>query len=89
MILHDHNSWSGVSKMTIDDYIDTRAASAFLGISPSKLNKLRVSGDGPSFFRPGGMRRVLYKRSDLIAWMEAGRRISTSPMWSGKNGESV
>jgi hypothetical protein len=75
--------------MNTDEYFDTRAASAFLGISPSKLNKLRVSGDGPSFFRPGGMRRVLYKRSDLIAWMEAGRRVSTSPRRSGKQGESA
>jgi hypothetical protein len=75
--------------MSIDDYLDTRAAARFLGISPSKLNKLRVSGDGPAYFRPGGMRRVLYKRSNLIAWMEAGRRVSTSPTRSGKQGESA
>jgi hypothetical protein len=66
--------------MSTEQYLSARDASAFLGISLSKLNKYRVSGaGGPPYFRPDGLRRVLYKRSDLIAWMEAGRRVSTSP----------
>ncbi len=66
--------------MSNDQYLSARDAAAFLGISLSKLNKYRVSGaGGPPYFRPEGLRRVLYKRSDLITWMEAGRRLSTSP----------
>jgi hypothetical protein len=64
--------------MHSDQYLGAREAAAFLGISLSKLNKARVSGDGPAYFRPPGLRRILYRREDLTAWVEQGRRVSTS-----------
>lgn len=57
-------------------YHDTRAAALYLGLSPRTLEKWRLSGEGPSYFKRG--RRCLYRLDDLDAWAEAGRRNSTS-----------
>jgi predicted DNA-binding transcriptional regulator AlpA len=51
-------------------------AAAYLGLSVSKLNKLRVYGGGPSFFKLG--RRVAYDTGDLDHWLAGHRRRSTS-----------
>jgi hypothetical protein len=58
-------------------------AAAYLGISPSMLNKLRVFGGGPVFLKLG--RRVAYDVADLDAWLETKRRRSTSD--TGARGE--
>ena len=52
-------------------YLNTREAAALLGLSPNTLDRYRVTGEGPSFFRFGS--RVLYLREDLDGW-NAGRR---------------
>ena len=57
-------------------YLDTRAAAAFLGLSPRTLDRYRVSGDGPEFFRFGN--RIRYLKSDVAAWAAARRVRSTS-----------
>jgi hypothetical protein len=59
-----------------DDALDTAAAAQFLGCSPSKLNKSRVTGGGPVFVKDG--RSVRYIRRDLIAYRDARKRRSTS-----------
>lgn len=59
-------------------YLNTRDAARYLGLSASLLNKLRVRGGGPAFFRMPGVRRVLYRLADLHAWASNGRRLSTS-----------
>jgi hypothetical protein len=64
--------------MKSNQYLGTREAAEFLNISLSKLNKARVDGDGPEYCRPPGLRRILYRREDLIAWVEQGRRHTTS-----------
>ena len=56
--------------------LSVREAAQCLGLSVSTLNKLRVFGGGPTFFKLG--RRVVYDRADLDAWMDARRRQSTS-----------
>nr|WP_245649157.1 helix-turn-helix domain-containing protein [Sphingomonas mali] len=58
-------------------------AASFLRLSPRTLEKYRVIGGGPPFYKLG--RRVFYKRVDLEDW--AGRRLcdSTSdPRWRGE-----
>jgi Helix-turn-helix domain len=47
-----------------------------LRISPVTLGRWRIEGKGPPFRKFG--RRVLYATSDLIAWGEAQKRVSTS-----------
>ena len=57
-------------------YLDTRAAAAHLGLSPRTLDRYRVSGEGPEYFKLGT--RVRYRLADLEAWTETRRRRSTS-----------
>ena len=63
-------------------YLSTRQAAEYLGLSTRTLDRYRVSGDGPVFHRFGG--RVRYLRADLDAWAASRRRASTSDDGSGK-----
>lgn len=58
-------------------YYRTRDAAAYLGISGRTLEDLRLRGGGPAYSTP---RRgiVVYAIDDLDAWIDAGRRRSTS-----------
>lgn len=56
--------------------VDTAGAAARLGIAVKTLHNKRVYGGGPPFLKLG--RRVLYRVSDLDAWMEAHLQHSTS-----------
>lgn len=58
------------------DVFDTERAAARLGLSPSTLEKLRVTGGGPAYLKLG--RRVVYEASDLDVWKAARRTLSTS-----------
>ncbi len=52
-------------------------AAAYLRVSKSYLDKLRVYGGGPKFVRPG-KRKILYRKSDLDAWAAERTFTSTS-----------
>jgi hypothetical protein len=56
--------------------LSTRGASGYAGLSPSKLEKLRVTGGGPRYIKIG--RRVFYDPDDLDEWLTAQKRLSTS-----------
>jgi predicted DNA-binding transcriptional regulator AlpA len=56
--------------------LSVTAASEYIGLSVSTLNKLRVFGGGPIFLKLG--RRVAYDAADLDAWLTSKRRRSTS-----------
>jgi hypothetical protein len=66
-------------------YLNTEDASHMLSLSPRTLERLRVSGGGPQFFKagPGKRSRVLYAKSDLIKWLEARRFDNTSEYSNG------
>jgi hypothetical protein len=51
-------------------------AAAYCGISVSYLNKLRCTGGGATYITRG--RRVIYDTRDLDAWLNSGRRTSTT-----------
>jgi predicted DNA-binding transcriptional regulator AlpA len=53
-----------------------REAAALLRLSERTLERWRVSGDGPPFVKAG--RRVGYREADLVAWISARVRTSTS-----------
>lgn len=59
-----------VQKLSVCD------AASHLGLSVSLLNKLRVTGGGPTYLKLG--RRVLYNISDLETWADQRRRASTA-----------
>ena len=64
----------------------TDDAAKFLNLAKSTLAKMRLRGDGPVFVK-AGPRVVLYRRSDLEAWLVACRRSSTSD--AGQNDPKI
>ena len=57
-------------------YLDTNGAADLLGLSPRTLDRYRVTGEGPEFFRFGN--RIRYLKSDVTAWAASRRLRSTS-----------
>lgn len=62
------------------DLLTTSEAARFLRLSVPTMERLRVTGSGPIFIKlgPGKRCRVVYRRADLDAWINAQRRDSTS-----------
>ena len=60
----------------LDGFIDETQAADFLCQSVRTLQKWRVSGFGPEFYKPG--RSVRYRRCDLLAWAKTRRCANTS-----------
>ena len=57
--------------------LDVNRAAAWLGVSASWLNKLRITGEGPRYLK-FGTRAVRYSVQDLRQWIEARAVTSTS-----------
>ena len=57
-------------------FLTTPKAAQFLNLSPRTLEKMRVTGNGPTYVLMG--RLVRYRLDDLLAWANAGARRSTS-----------
>ena len=57
---------------------DTSAAAEYLGVSKSFLDKSRVFGNGPAYFKAGA--KVLYEVEDLDSWKAKRKRRSTSEL---------
>lgn len=53
-------------------------AAEVLRMKPSALDYKRFQGGGPRYFRPEDARRVLYSERDVLAYLWAGMRTSTS-----------
>ncbi len=57
-------------------FLRTTEAAAYIGLSKSTLEKLRVTGGGPEYASLG--RAVVYHTEDLDAWVLTRKRRSTS-----------
>ena len=56
---------------TIDDrLLDTRQVAKFLGVNKSWVERARVEGSGPPFFRLDG-KVIRYREKDLTAWVDS------------------
>lgn len=60
-----------------DDFILASAVSEMTGMSTGALAQLRYTGNGPRYYKPTP-KTVLYRRSEVIAWVEASARERTS-----------
>jgi helix-turn-helix protein len=62
-----------------EPWLRTKEAARHVKMSPRTLERWRVQGDGPVFSKAGpGLRaRVLYRRSDLDAWLVQREHRST------------
>jgi hypothetical protein len=63
-----------------DRFVDDLEAGAILGLSPSYLRKLRVTGGGPAFCKLGH-RAVRYRLSALYGWA-SGKEIANTSQWA-------
>lgn len=54
----------------------TPDAANYCGVGLSTLEKLRVFGGGPAYYKLG--KSVVYDPDDLDSWMASNRRTSTS-----------
>jgi hypothetical protein len=59
------------------DFLKTPEAALRVGLTPATLEKLRVIGGGPPFYRVGP-KRILYDPADLDSWVRAKKFASTS-----------
>jgi predicted site-specific integrase-resolvase len=57
-------------------FVKTKEAADFLQISHKTMEKWRVVGGGPRYFKAGG--RVLYNKAELEAWILGRSHESTS-----------
>lgn len=60
----------------LDGFINEKSAADFLCQSVRTIQKWRVTGYGPAFYKSG--RSVRYRRRDLRDWAEARRYENTS-----------
>jgi predicted DNA-binding transcriptional regulator AlpA len=58
------------------EFIQPAEAAELTGISIAALAQLRHRGQGPRFYKPTA-RAVLYKREEVLAWVEASVRTKT------------
>ena len=56
--------------------LSAKEAAKILGLASSTLAKLRLKGNGPVYYKLG--RRVVYRRDDLLAWLQSRVARSTS-----------
>ena len=59
-----------------DEFIKPAQVSEITGMSQGALAQLRYGGKGPRFFKPT-RRSVLYRRSEVVAWIEASSQTGT------------
>lgn len=55
---------------TPEDLLTSREVTACFRLSSALLSAWRCKGEGPRFFRLG-TKKVLYKRADVEAWLQA------------------
>jgi hypothetical protein len=56
-----------------DEFVPPTIVTEITGISTAALAQLRHRGQGPCYYKPTA-RIVLYKRSEVLAWVEASVR---------------
>ena len=61
----------------MDEYLTTAQYEALRGLKSGSARAERVRGGGPSYLKPTA-RKILYKKSSVIAWLERRSFTSTS-----------
>ncbi len=59
------------ASLSLEVFLTTNQAAVVLTLSPRTLERMRVEGGGPPFYKagPGKRSRVLYRYQDLIEWL--------------------
>lgn len=56
-----------------DMWLTPKEAAAYARTTPGTLSTMRSGHTGPKFYKPSA-RRVLYRKSDLDAWLEGAAK---------------
>lgn len=66
--------------ITSGEYLDDEGIEILTNglIRRYKMRRHRVDGTGPVFFKPAGTRKPLYRKTDVIKWLERQPLQSTS-----------
>jgi len=59
-----------------DDLLDSIALAAIRNIPVSRVNKERLTGDGPPYIKDGHL--VRYRRGDYRAWLASKQRFTST-----------
>ncbi len=59
----------------MSSFLTVKEAADHIGCSAATLNRYRWKGNGPPFYKMGGVR---YDRAELEAWIRSRRQLSTS-----------
>jgi predicted DNA-binding transcriptional regulator AlpA len=59
-----------------NEFLTTEELAAITKTPPSRWAKARLTGDGPPFIKFGHL--VRYRRSDVLAWIAAQPRVSST-----------
>ena len=59
----------------MNEHVKPAEVAERLGTTTQALASLRYSGTGPRFYKPSG--RILYRWSDVEAWIEASAHTAT------------
>lgn len=71
MVVDDYDKFPGGHELAT-----TWELADYLRTNVGRLAKMRHTGEGPRFIKDG--RRVLYRWSDVEAWLEASTRLKAS-----------
>jgi len=74
--MNDHLTANEPATDYLDGFISETIAADFLCQSIRTVQKWRVTGFGPKFYKSG--RSIRYRRRDLLTWGDGRRRKSTS-----------
>lgn len=75
------------AEAALEEFLTRRVVAPGIGYSQSYLELRATKGGGPPFYKRG--RRVLYKKSDVLAWLEANsQRVTSTSQYPSAIGES-
>ncbi|WP_325438243.1 helix-turn-helix transcriptional regulator [Pararhizobium sp.] len=72
------NSGGGMNSQETPSVLTVDEAAQYLRLSKTTLNRLRVTGKGPSYVQILARGRVTYRHTDLDAWLDQHTMRSTS-----------
>lgn len=67
---------AGAAQSYLDMLLSEAETCALTGLAERTLQRKRVEGTGPKFVKLG--RRILYRRRNVLAWIDANTHDSTS-----------
>lgn len=60
------------------EHVDTREVAGMACVAPGTVEAWRKRRVGPPYYRVGP-KKVIYKRTEVLAWIEAGRGRAVAP----------